>query len=130
MRGGVNDNTLWGMPRRTIRLNDITWERNIFGTCGKYYRITYIFEVNYDTWNRFILDEGTRVKILKDFPVSDINPLVPYVDPYTGKPGRALLNGQGYPIDSVYGNMSEVFVHEKEIEQEFDFFLLGIPASF
>jgi hypothetical protein len=118
------------MPRRTIRLNDITWESNIFGTCGKYYRITYIFEVNYDTWNRFILDEGTRVKILKDFPVSDTNPLVPYVDPYTGKPGRALLNGQGYPIDSVYGNMSEVFVHEKEIEQEFDFFLLGIPASF
>lgn len=129
-RGAVNDSTLWGLPPRTIRLADISWERNVFGVCGFYYRITYSFEIKFETWNRFIIDEGTRVKMLKTFPISDTNPLIPYVDPYTQKPARAYLDGSANAIDVYYGDPGDIFVHEKEIEPQYNFLLLNIPTSF
>lgn len=57
----VNDRTLWGMPARTIKLSSAPWERKFFGAGVKYYTRTLEFEVNADSYDRNIMDEGTKV---------------------------------------------------------------------
>lgn len=61
MRDCVNDRPLWGLPRRTVKLSDIAWERLYHNRCFAYYKRKLTFEVNYDTWDRDLLDEGTKV---------------------------------------------------------------------
>lgn len=57
----VNGDPLWGLPARTIKLSNISWERLIYGTCGYYYVRIFDFDVNYDTFDRTVLDEGRRI---------------------------------------------------------------------
>lgn len=61
MMDTVNDRTLWGMAARTIKLSSAPWERKFFGAGTKYYTRTLEFEVNADSYDRTILDEGTKV---------------------------------------------------------------------
>jgi hypothetical protein len=91
--------------------------------------MSYTFEVKYETWNRFILDQGSRVKILKTQPLSNTNPLIPYQNPFSGKYERTYLDGQANAVDSEYGDMSQIYIHEKEIEEQRDFSILGIPLT-
>jgi len=132
-RGGVNDDTLWGLPARTIRLADITWERNVYGTCNYYYTITYEFEVKYETWNRFIPDKGQYAKVIKDAPLSATNRLVPIQDPLTGRVYTAYLDGSGGMVGWVNApdalDPGDIYIWEKELEPEFNFLTLGVPSS-
>jgi len=66
----VNDAPLWGMPTRCVKLDTVTWERLVFGSCGFYYKRTFEFSVGSVTdeednvtsiHDRRLLDEGSRV---------------------------------------------------------------------
>ncbi len=65
----VNDAPLWGLPERTIKLSNVTWERKYYGQCYLYYERTFEFEVRYNPgsatdflgFDRFLLDEGSKV---------------------------------------------------------------------
>lgn len=128
--GAVNDATMWGLPARCIRLAEVSWERYLYGVCTYFYRVNYTFEIKFDTWNRFIVDQGTRVKELDDEPISATNPLIPFFNPLTHKPDIAFLDGDGNPVYVDQGEpFSNVHVWEKEIEYEYNFFTLGIPAT-
>ena len=57
----VNDREIWTFPARQIKLSDISWELKWWGTCFPYYTREFTFEINVDTFDRKILDEGTKV---------------------------------------------------------------------
>jgi len=59
----VNDASLWGLPARTIKLSNVSWERKHHGVCNKYYTRIFQFDVNFNTYDRSIIDEGTKVHI-------------------------------------------------------------------
>lgn len=127
--GAVNDSTLWGLPARCVRLAEVTWQRYLYGTCSYYYRVNYSFEIKFDTWNRFIIDQGTKCKLL-DAPLSSTNPMITPNNPLTGKPDRFFLDGDGNIVFVDQGApLTDIWVWEKELEYEYNFLLLDIPTS-
>lgn len=56
----VNIAPLWGLPKRTIYLASISWEKKFYGSCLAYYTRTFEFHINYNTFDRVLLDEGDR----------------------------------------------------------------------
>lgn len=61
MRDTVNDAPMWGLPARCVKLSNVTWERNVRGTCNFYYTRNFEFDVDPKTFDRILPDEGTRV---------------------------------------------------------------------
>lgn len=61
MLNTVNDRELWGMPRRTIKLSSFTIDRRYYGTGGVYYNRILEFDIDFRTWDRDVLDQGTKV---------------------------------------------------------------------
>lgn len=57
----VNSYYLWGMPPRSIRLTGITAERSVYGRCNYYWHRTLRFDLDDKTFDRDVLDEGTKV---------------------------------------------------------------------
>jgi len=57
----INLGPMWGCPARTIKCANITWERKYYGSCFRYYTLRFEFEINYETWDRWAQDEGSRV---------------------------------------------------------------------
>lgn len=57
----VNDSYLWGMPPRTVKLSDFKWTRKFYGLCEVYFERTLEFDVDPRTFDRDILDQGTKV---------------------------------------------------------------------
>lgn len=120
MRDTLNDSELWGVPARCIKLSDIRWERQLYGTCYVYYTRTFTFDVNYSTWDRLILDEGTKAlrgkwitdpasAFFKQWVIDDdlINDDRAHETPanfikfkdFHGENARVILNGRGRPWD-------------------------------
>jgi hypothetical protein len=57
----VNDNAMWGVGARCIKLNEISWSRKVYGQSGFYFTKKFDFEVRFDTFdNSKILDTGFR----------------------------------------------------------------------
>lgn len=147
----VNSDVIWGMAARTVKLSQINWQENWYG-CSCYYTLQLEFEVNFDTWDRDVLDEGTKVlsgqwingwyqlvKIGEDNPVEpDPNNPAHFIraeDPL-GNPTKLLLDGGGLPADAIilesdgYGTSSNP-VANINIQKYYgaDFFLLGVPMG-
>lgn len=57
----VNDRPLWGLPARCIKLSNVTWEYKYHGQCQVYYSRTFDYDINPNTFDRGVLDEGTKV---------------------------------------------------------------------
>lgn len=108
----VNDSVLWNIPERCIKLSSVQWERKFYGSCNIYYTRTCEFDINIDTFDRLILDEGTKVlhgewnAETGDWDTIQINGEDP--DPYNpahfdkfvdrkGDPCKVVLNGAGLP---------------------------------
>jgi hypothetical protein len=57
----VNGDVLWGFPRRCVKLSSAPWERHYYNECLVYYKRTLVFDIRHDTFDRDLLDEGTKV---------------------------------------------------------------------
>ena len=66
-RHSVNNATWWGQATRTIKCKGFTWERVLYGTCYFYFRVTTQFQLNADTWDVEVLNEGNLEKIGTEF---------------------------------------------------------------
>jgi len=55
----VNDDTLWGLEARRIKLSNVSWQRQYYGICSIYYSRIFDFEVRYDGFDFVVPDEGT-----------------------------------------------------------------------
>ncbi|MCK9569089.1 hypothetical protein M0R72_09115 [Candidatus Pacearchaeota archaeon] len=117
----VNNNTLWGLPKRCIKLSNASWQRQIHGTCDVYYTRTFDFDIRFETFDVTLPDEGTKVlngHWVKDTADSNVskyvvlalkgggapsytNPqhFIQYLDMH-GNPGRVFLNGKGLPANT------------------------------
>lgn len=118
----LNDATLWGVPRRCIRLSDVKWERLLYGVCFYYYKTTYTFEVNIDGFDEEIQNVGTTV-LKEGGNVENPKDFTPYKDPLTDENGVALLGLDGKAIDDI----ADAVYLKPEIEKEGNLLLLGIP---
>jgi hypothetical protein len=61
MRDHVNMFPLWGFPKRCVKLSHTPWETKFYGNCYKYYTLDLEFDTNSKTFDRDLLDEGTKV---------------------------------------------------------------------
>lgn len=111
----VNDNALWGFTKRTIKLSRISWECLYTGNCQPYIKRVLEFEIDPATWDREILDEGTKmlagdwnavtwVYTIRDIDGKPADPNNPRhfikATGADGNPMRVMLNGRGVPADS------------------------------
>lgn len=139
----VNSSTLWGMPKRTIKLSGISFERKLYGVCTYYYTRSFEFDVDAKTFDRYLLDEGTKVlcghwateadvaagksgwildTIEGETPDAD-NPqhFIRYKD-RNGENARVILNGAGLPADTtVFGTGSGGGSSGTAIETEYGY---------
>lgn len=107
----LNDSNMWGLEPRMVKLSNCTWRRLLFGTCAYFYTVGYEFDIDFDTFDRELVDEGT--KVLRGWGADDpiAERLVPdgsvekdpknfqvYKD-VNGENTRALLDGVGRPLD-------------------------------
>lgn len=144
----VNARDLWGFPPRTLKLSEAPVEWKYYGNGNPYFERTLVFDVRYrartgvtsvptggtgtelleelveddyvETWDRYVLDEGT--KVLKghwgpkgspqegQWVLETVNGAAP--DPNNpmhfrrfydteNHPGRVILNGEGAPANTV-----------------------------
>lgn len=131
----VNDSTLWGLAPRCVKLSNVTWERNLYGTCTYYYTVGYEFEIRYDTWDTKTWDEGSMC-LPKDVDPEATDPttgdkykfnpkrFVRYKDA-NGENARCLLDGSGRPLNDAQAPVEIVIEHYEERNM----LLLGIPSS-
>lgn len=137
----VNDDTMWGLPARTIKLSNVAWSRQVFGVCGYYYTRRFEFDINYNTFDREVLDEGTRVLFgqwnytsgewevgeINGNPANANNPnhFIRYKDLVDENNPRVILDGAGKPWDGD-GDPGTVLI---EYYPQNNFSLLGIPTT-
>jgi len=116
----VNDSTLWGLGPRRVKLSNISWAKHYYGTCYTYYTRVFDFDINYATFDRDIVDEGTKAlhgrwptdeeiaRGINHWVLIDIDGATPdYNNPShfsrykdrNGENARCLLDGFGQPID-------------------------------
>ncbi len=112
----VNDAPMWGMPERCIKLSGMSWEKKYYGSCFIYFTYQLEFDLNAESFDRFALDEGTKVLrgdwVEEDgeltWTLRDVDGETPdawnpahfekYADP-KGNAGKVVLNGEGVPAE-------------------------------
>lgn len=110
----VNVWPMWGLPARCIKLSEVNWELQYYGACYVYFKRSLVFDINYNTWDRQILDEGTKVlkghwdkttgayilDAIGGQPPNPFNPnhFIRFQD-RLGNPGHVILNGAGLPAE-------------------------------
>ena len=122
----VNDDELWGLDARRIKLSNFIWEELYWANCFYYYRRIFDFDVRNnedDLFDRYLLDEGTKVlngrwattdddedcgtsswvlvDVCGESPDED-NPqhFIRYKD-RNDENSRVLLNGHGLPAETI-----------------------------
>lgn len=111
----VHAGPLWGLGRRMWKLSEVTWEERYYGTCYKYYNRKLTFDGNYDTWDRDLLDIGTKAlhghydPTTGEWTLDNINGSSPdptdpsHFDRHKDKRGenaQVVLDGSGRPYTS------------------------------
>lgn len=149
----VNAAPLWGLPARCIKLTNASWERKFHGLCYLYYTRVFEFDINYNTFDRDLVDEGTKVLnghwAGSDTPgtaddsagwiLDKIDGLPP--DPSNpahfirakdrnGENMRVILNGEGIPMGGITGTADDAGKIHVEKYEESDFLTLNIPTTF
>jgi len=122
----LNDSELWGLPARSVKLSNVSWERKLFGVCFFYYTVIYEFDIDFTTFDRTILDEG-NVTLKEGGTQSDPRDYNQYKDAEQGENRRVVLDGAGDAWDGTDdpGPGGQVI----QFYEENNFFLLDIPDT-
>ena len=147
LRNNVNASPLWGLPPRCIKLSGQTWERKYYGQCSVYYTRAFDFDIDFNTFDRFVIDEGTKLlnghwkKAANEIDITDtwvldkINGQLPNPNNPThfkraidrdGNALKFLLNGGGIPLTDI----NNPFFFKIEYYPEADLLQLAIPTEF
>jgi len=121
----VNDDVLWGLPARKIKLSDISWSRKVFGTCGFYYTRAFTFEIK-NTELGF--DEKWREKgsklLRKDGTLTEPDDWEIATDLKGDIDGEKLIT----PAGGRAAGDGDEGIRDIEYYSESNFLLLGIPT--
>ncbi len=119
----LNDAPLWGLAPRCVKLSNCVWSRATYGVCTFYYIIDYEFQVDYNTFDRQVLDVGTRVLASGGNPANPRH-FVAYKGDSDDEKGTVILkngvawNGSGSPGSINIAKYSEA-----------NLALLGLPLA-
>lgn len=143
----VNDAPLWGLGTRRVKLSEASWERKYFGSCDVYYTRQFGFDIDFNGWDREIIDEGTKALhgemrggdwVVTNFEgggVPDRNNPKHFVriQDEKGNVMRMILNGLGEPIsagdETGTGTSSNPGQISVEYYGESNLLLLGITSD-
>lgn len=119
----VNDAPLWGLPPRCVRFIDAKWERLVYGTCFYYFRTTYTFEFDINTFDReipafgnLVLRPGGDPQVPTDY--------IQYQDSQ-GENAVAPLTSTG----EVAEDPDDQAILRPQVAKEGNLLLLGIPST-
>lgn len=118
----VNDTPLWGLPPRCIKFADAKWERLLYGTCYYYFRTSYTFEFDLETFDKpvpatgtVVLREGGDPTNPEDFVLADPN----------DENREVLLDQFGRPISKA----EDQYISRPKVAKQGNLLLLGIPTT-
>lgn len=111
----VNGDVLWGYDPRVIKLAAVSWEQMVTGVCDYIYRVSLDFELDFDTWDRWIIDFGTKT-LGKYEPDNSGNLIYIGYDPNAQDPSL--------PTGSTYLDNPNRFVTRKDLLGETGRFVL------
>ncbi len=121
----VSDGVMWGLPAGCVKLSTVSWQRQRYGVCNFYYTVTYEFDIDFEAFVRYILDEGNKHLAPGGDPTNPKH-FIQYKDEVTKENARCLLDGAGVAIE----DEADMFFHEKYLYGETDLFALeGVPTS-
>ncbi len=122
----VNSVPLWGLPPRCVKLSDVSWEAKFYGQCFRYYTRKLKFDGNYETFDRLVLDEGSKCLwghwdvttgsptsgkwVTDNIPGTTRKPQATNPSDFmlaidrAGNPLHVILNGAGLPYDPTDAN--------------------------
>jgi hypothetical protein len=120
----VNESTMWGYAARCIKYSNATWEKKWTGDCTVYYVRRLEFEINPNTFDRDVTDEGTKVlngywdvatgawtlrNIGNPGVVPDASNPAHFIrlTDVNGNPIRGILNGRGLPAGDAVGTADD-----------------------
>jgi hypothetical protein len=120
----VNDAPMWGHGTRCVKLSNRKFEKQYYGTCYVYYKLSLTFDIRDETFDRDLLDEGTKVLRGHWNPSGHYVPdPIDGVDPNPDNPQdfirakdtnsencRMLLNGAGMPAGVIIGSAGTQYV--------------------
>lgn len=118
----VNDAPMWGLQPRMIKLTNATWSRLVYGKCFFYFTVDYDFDVNYKTFDRKAVDEGTRI-LAPGGTLTNPAHFIAYKDS-RGENSRVMLNGSGAAL----ADADSPFEIDIEVYDEANFLSLSVPA--
>lgn len=119
----VNDSFMWGLSARKIKLSNASWARRLYGTCNFYFNVRLEFEINGDTWDREVVDEGT-VYLSDGGDATKPEDYIQYKDK-RGNNQRILLDGQG----GILQDGEAPFLLPIEYYDETNFLGMGVPGQ-
>lgn len=132
----TNDAPLWGLAANRIKLDSISWERKVYGSCYYYYTRTFDFGIKFEGFSiTDIADSGFK-EFDADLAEGDTAALRANPKNYMliralrgdSSPTKVNLDGNG----SVNTNpvLSPTFLSPVVAYGESNFFLLDVPTSF
>lgn len=121
----VNDATLWGLNARCVRLVGVNWEKLMYGVCTSYYSIDYDFAIDYNTFDRKAIDEGTKI-LAPGGTASDPRDWMLYKNPNDDEKDTVIYDATGQPWDGTPGDENYIDV---KLYQQTNLLTLGIPSS-
>jgi hypothetical protein len=140
----LNDAPLWGFPKRCVRFVDAKWERVLYGSCFYYYKISYTFETNLETFDKLIPAVGTKTLVPRSFPFlpdsyavqKDVlgeneGPVVLNVIGAKADPNQPayIVDADGQNLNPGQGSLKGPLIQKRELAHESNLLLLGIPTS-
>ncbi len=121
----VNDAPLWGLAARCVRFQDAKWERLVYGTCFYYFRVTYTFEFDINTFDKKIPAYGSLVLKPGGNP-NNPQDFIVYKNPSDDEPGIAALDFLGRAVNPEANYFQAIL--QPQIAEQGNLLLLGIPA--
>lgn len=120
----LNDSTLWGLATRKIKLDNVSWERNLTGSCDFYYTRTFEFSIEFNTFDRI---EPAYGKMELSDPFADSDDLNNFNRQQDGKGNlrEGFIAEGGLRASSIDDAVKVPVIYYTES----NFLLLGIPTS-
>lgn len=128
----VNSTDFWGMGPRYWKVQKAPWQRLWKGNGIPYFRISYEFQLNWETWDYKPADRGWyKADNYQKVRVTDKDGIPLSVQEWLDGDGNALdLSSQTYRYwDGVSLKDSGPVMESFRVKRERDFALLGVPMS-
>lgn len=127
----VNDRPLWGLLPRRVKFSNMSWQRQLYGTCTFFFTKKMDFEIKFNGWDESeVADAGYKVFDASKTNGDRTNPThykLAVDDRGNSPPQRVLLDGNGERLTDA---TNPVFLSPILLYPGANLLTLGIPSTF